>query len=375
MLKKDVKQADLRKLREKISHLSSRQKRDLIQYLKTSYSVFDEHVNVKACPTCGSNHIVKNGTRNGYNKYICRACKKNFTYRTNTVLSGIQKLDKWNLFVEDFMNLNISSIKDLKYRLEVSEQTIFNWRHKLLSVLVNKEPKFNNEVVEFDEAWLKISRKGRQNMNVGEKYWYRSWRKGLHGDCPYFAKVFFTYGRSSKKLELHLSNMGRVTKKDLSKYFTPDKFVDVTMYTDRHPAYKAFFNDNNIKHEAFIASHHRSWEKREVHVQTVNSHISDFKAFVNGHLKGVSTKYLTDYAKWFQFLSETKVFINNQLKNNDKKIKFNIVDKLCKEVVNDTVGLGLYRQLEVAYSTFLKHNGRTNFGECKNHYYNDKMAC
>jgi transposase-like protein len=341
MLKNDVKKTDLRKVKEKVAHLSTKEKQELIAYLKSSYSVFDEHVNVKACPTCGSDHIVKNGTRNGHNKYICRGCKKNFTYRTNTVLSGIQKLDKWNLFVEDFMTLNISSLKDLKFRLGLSEQTIFNWRHKLLSVMVNKEPKFSSEVVEFDDVWFLISRKGRQNMNVSDKYWYRNWRRGLKGDNPYYAKVFFTYGRKSKKLELHLSNLGRVTKKHLGKYFTPSKFNDVTMYTDRHPAYKAFFNDNNIPHEAFIASHHSSWENRAVHVQSVNSHVREFRRFVDEHLKGVSTKYLSDYLKWFQFIHETKNHINKRLKEN-AKIKFNIVDKICDEVVHDGTGLGLY---------------------------------
>lgn len=376
MLKDDVvKKIDVERLKLKVNRLDSQQKRDLINYLKSSYSIFDEHVKITACPHCGSSHIVKNGTRNGHHKYVCKNCKKNFTYRTNTVLSGIQKLNKWNEFVEDFMSLNISPLKDLVFRLKVSEQTIFNWRHKLLSVLVTKEPKFVNEVVEFDEAWFLISRKGRQNMDITNRWAYRSWRRSQRGDTPYWAKVFFTYGRTTKNLDVHLSNMGRVRKRHLQPYFTPAMFNNVTMFTDKHPAYKGFFADNNIRHETFTGSHHYNYEKKQVHVQTVNKFIAEFRGFSNYHLRGVSTKYLNNYLKWYQFLYATKTFVNKQLAYNDKKIRFNILDKICEEVVTDSTGLGLYRQLEVSYETFLKQNKRTDYGECKNHYYSDKMAC
>jgi len=212
-----IKKVDLENIKTLVSTLSPKQMQDLVAYLKSSYSIFDEHFKVKACKYCSSDKIVKNGTRNGHHKYICRACKRNFTYRTNSILSGIQKINKWNLFVEDFMRLNITPVRELKYKIGVSEQTIFNWRHKLLSALVNKKTTFSNEVIEFDDAFFMISRKGRQNMGIDNMYSYRHWRKGQVGESKYNTKVFVTYGRSSKKLEMYLSNMGRVRKTDLKK--------------------------------------------------------------------------------------------------------------------------------------------------------------
>src|SRR5271169_894319 len=113
---------------KQLLRLSIDEKRSIIDFLKNSYSIFDEHAkDVKNCPSCFSDYIVKNGTRKGVQKYVCRKCGKNFNYKTNTVLSKIHKLNKWNEFVEDYISLNITSLKALKSKLNLSEQTVFNW--------------------------------------------------------------------------------------------------------------------------------------------------------------------------------------------------------------------------------------------------------
>lgn len=368
-----MKKVKLERIKAILSKYPSKEKREIADFLRNDCNIFDEHVKVDACPHCDSKHIVKNGTRNGHNKYVCRNCKKNFTYRTNTILSGIQKINKWNLFVEDFMSLHITPLSELKVKLGVSEQTVFNWRHKLLSALETKEPKFINEVIEFDDANFLISRKGRQNMGI-DKRAARNWRKHLIGDHNYNAKVFVTYGRTSKNLELCMATMGKINKKDMYRYFTDDKFKDYTVMSDKHLTYRNFFEQNNIKHHAFKAEYHRDWVNKEVHTQTINRYISDFKEFVNKYLRGVSTKYMPDYLKWFMFIHDTKVAMKKQSELN-KKMRFNIADNICGEVLKEKTGLELYRQLEYSYEMFLKQNGRTDYGKCKNHYYSGKIAC
>ena len=178
----------LKVLKNRIKNLPVKDKKDLIDFIKSSYSVFDDYSGcVKTCPTCHSSRIVKNGTRKGVQKYICRDCNKNFNYKTNTVLSRVQKLEKWNVFVEDFISLNIISLKAMSHKLQVSEQTVFNWRHKLLSALALREASFEDEAIEFDETWLRLSRKGRQNLGIDDKSIYRKWRKKQTGDsdCKY----------------------------------------------------------------------------------------------------------------------------------------------------------------------------------------------
>ena len=106
-----------------------------------------------------------------------------------------------------------------------------------------------------------------------------------------------------------------------------------------------------------------------MHNQTVNAFIRGFKFFVNEHMRGVSTKYLDFYVKWFQFINESKV---KAFKKNE--LKFNLVDEICDNVVQDKFGIELYRQSELSFVRFLNNNGRTNHGDCKHHYYANKLA-
>jgi transposase-like protein len=361
----------LRIIKKGIKHLSISDKKELIDYIKSSYSVFDEYsINVKACPECHSDYIVKNGTRKGIQKYICKDCKKNFNYKTNTVLSKVQKLNKWNEFVDDFTSLNIPSLKAMSKKLCISEQTAFNWRQKLLSAIAPKTNiTFTEEAIEFDETWLRLSRKGRRNMGIEDPAVYRAWRKKQVGDSPYNVKVFFSSGRKSKKLDVHQSHTGRTSRKDMENYFIKDKFKDISVFSDAHVTYKSFFKANNIEHQTFIGKNHISFLNKEVHNQTANSLIRGFKYFVNEHMRGVSTKYLEHYIKWYQFIHESKL----QMHKKDE-LKFNVTDEICDTIAKDKFGIELYRQSELSFIRFLKNNGRTNHGDCKHHYYANKMA-
>lgn len=358
-------------LKNRINRLSIEEKKDLIDFIKGSYSVFDSHSHsINSCPCCQSKKIVKNGTRKGVQKYVCRSCNKNFNYRTGTAISRIQKLNKWNDFVEDFMELKITSLKSMKNKLGVSEQTAFNWRHKLLAAIsTNTNSKFNGEVIEFDETYLRISRKGRRNLGITDMSKYKAWRRKQTGDSDYNVKVLFTAGRNSGQLDIHKSHTGRTSIVDMKNYFLPDKFKDIEVYTDKHITYKSFFKSSGIPHETFLAKHHISQLNKEVHNQKVNAHTRNFKDFVNSHMRGVSTKYLDFYVKWFQFTHQCRLELLNR-----EKIKFDLADEICESVVEDKLGIELYRQSEISFQMFLKNNGRTDHGNCKNHFYANKIA-
>jgi transposase-like protein len=358
-------------IKKRINSLSVEDKKELAAYIKSSYSIFDDRsISIKACPDCFSSHIVKNGKRKGIQKYVCRDCKKNFNYKTNTVLSKVQKLNKWNEFVEDFISLNITSLKGLKKKLNISEQTAFNWRHKLLSAIFLKtNPKFANETVEFDETYLRLSRKGRRNMAITDKPGYREWRRKLEGDSPYNVKVFFAFGRDSRQLDVCQSHTGRTSLIDMKNYFTADKFKDISVYSDGHNTYRSFFKSNHIPHGEFRSSQHVSLLNKDIHNQAVNSYIRGFKYFVNEHMRGVSTKYLEFYVKWYQFINESKLQAFKK-----EEVRFNLTDEVCDNLVEDRFGFELYRQSEVGFVRFLQNNGRTNYGDCKNHFYAGKIA-
>lgn len=359
-------------IKDDIKHLSIQEKRELIEYIKRSYSIFDEHSIMTVCPECSSKGIVKNGKRKGVQKYVCKDCGKNFNYRTNTVLSRIQHLNKWNEFVEEYLVLNVISIKKIKDELGISEQTAFNWRHKLFANIYAKtESRFSYEPVELDEAFFRLSWKGKNmNMTKAEKYRHNRKRKSQVGDTNFNSKVFFAYGRNSHHLDVYSSHTGRTTIKDMENYFLPSKFNNTTVYCDSHNVYRMFFERNGIPHELFKTKDHLQWGgDREVHVQHVNAHTNNFKSLVNEYFKGVSTRYLPFYLAWHQFIVESKTKIDKM-----NTLKFNLTNNICNNVVQDKFGFELYRQSEVSFVRFLKNNEQENLAECKNHYYADKIA-
>lgn len=351
-------------IKSRIEHLNTVQKKDLIAFIKSSYNIFDEYSTISNCPHCNSNKIIKNGTRNSINRYLCKDCKKSFTYKSKSVLSGIHKVNKWNDFVDDFLSLNISSLKTIKKKLKISEQTAFNWRHKLIAAINIQTPSFSHEEVEFDEAYYLISRKGRKLNLTEDKRAYRRWRKGQVGDTDYNVKIFFAYGRNRGNLELCKSHMGRTKKDDLKTYFK-NRFDHSDIYTDKHPTYRAFFNQaDDINHGSFLARNHIDFKNPVVHNQTVNAYTKGFKNFVNIHLKGVSTKYIEFYAKWYQFIIQmkgiTKIIENNEV---------NMFEVVCNSIVKSKDKIWSFRETEMSFLKFLKKNGRTNYGTCRNHYY------
>ncbi len=362
------------KIKSNINKLKVNERLELIDFIKNSYSIFNEFANVEKCPRCQSNHIVKNGVRNNINRFLCRDCGKSFTYKSDTILSGINELNKWNLFVEDFMSLNITPINDLSRKLDISRQTAMDWRHKLLASLVNRENNFSNDTIEFDESYFLISRKGRRNMAITNRSTYRKWREGQVGDTDYQVKLFFTYGRNTGILELFKSHMGRTSAENLNNYFLPNRFQNITTYTDSHRSYSAFFRDNNIEHRTFVSIDHVNPTSAAVHNQTVNAYTRGFKDFVNKYMRGVSTKYIGLYAKWYEFIVNVKKEIQRKIDNVEETVKYNIADKLCVNILKDFNGLEYFRQSEVSFLWFLRSNGRHNFGNNISHYYSTVLT-
>jgi hypothetical protein len=191
-------------------------------------------------------------------------------------------------------------------------------------------------------------------------------------DSNYNVKLFFSYGRKSKLLDIYQSHMGRTSVAHLENYFGFNKISNVIALSDKHISYKSFFIKNDIEHHSFISKKHIDYGNKFVHNQTLNAYVKNFKEFVNSYLKGVSTKYLPYYAKWFQFLCNIKTRLN-RIDIYDE-LSFDIFNNICNKIVNNTNSLEIYRQTEYSFKNFLHHNNRTNYGNCKNHYYSKIAA-
>ena len=88
-----------------------------------------------SCPICGCvEHVVKNGKRNGAQRYLCKQCNKSFMANTNTILERTHKpLETWNKFIECMVH-GMSVLKTAGV-CNINKNTACVWRHKVLDAL------------------------------------------------------------------------------------------------------------------------------------------------------------------------------------------------------------------------------------------------
>jgi transposase-like protein len=300
---------------------------------------------ITLCPCCNSTNFVKNGSPRGVQRYKCKNTSQAFTYKTKTILSGVKKLDKLTQLIDLLSKGRLPTIREISRELNISMQTAFDFRTKILTAIY-EDIELSNNLIEFDEKNFRLSRKGRKGMKYTRKR-----GKKLVGDNDFNIKVFISYSRTTKKLELYASHMGRTSSNDVENYLGTKK--DLAVYSDKHNAYVKFYKDRDITSNVFKSSDHVSKTKKEVHNQNVNYFSGLIEREINDGMRGVSTKYLQGYLNWIMFVQ-----------NN---IKHNVPVK--EKVGENRVALDIFKQKEREFKYFLRNNGRNNYGTYNDRYY------
>lgn len=253
---------------------------------------------IGSCPYCQNEHTIKNGKHKGNQRYLCKVCNRNFIYSTGTALQGIKKKGEFEEYKSIMFTEGFVPLKTMSKRLDISMQTAFDWRHK---ILCNLKPTDSNfiDITEIDDIWFLYSQKGRQGLKYSRKRGGSSRR----GDNDFQVKLLVTSDRNNTN-DMSVVRIGRLKAKDIERKIGNRIGDGVTLVSDKHQSIKSFAKKNNINHVSFKSSDH---VKDEVyHVQTVNSMASRLKGDINHKLRGVSTKYLQSYANWFQITESHK---------------------------------------------------------------------
>lgn len=337
----------MKNIEKLLLRLTSEEKKYLLGKLKTA--VFGNiSQEVKVCPCCGKDNFKKDGKYKGVQKYKCRITSKIFSYKSDTIISNLTKLDKMEELMVFMLERSFPTIDEIQKHIGISRQTAHDWRTKILTAVYDVID-LNSQVIEFDETNLRISRKGRKGMLYSRKS-----GKKLVGDNNYNVKVFMSYSRTTKKLELFQSHMGRSSSQDVENYLGTKK--GVVVYSDKHGSYKKYCEKHGIVQKTFKSKDRVSKTNKEVHNQNINYHCKELDTFLNEDLRGVSTKYLQGYLNWY-------MFVQNVVKKAKKK------DVLRDVVIKNKVALNIYKQKEKEFAYFLKINGRNNYGVCRDRYY------
>lgn len=117
------------------------------------------------CPRCQSINVVKNGHKDGNQRFRCKECGKTFTFSNNTILFSTKKdLYTWKKYCECF--LDKLPLRRCAEVCEISLETAFRWRHKILDTLQNMQNDVALKgIVESDETFFALSFKGTKKEN------------------------------------------------------------------------------------------------------------------------------------------------------------------------------------------------------------------
>lgn len=253
----------------------------------------------KACPFCSSNHFIKYGKYNNFQRYKCKnsSCNKTFSSCTNSLWYNSKKsAELWY----KYCNLMFSgkTIRECASKLHISINTAFQWRHKIL----NKLPNCNKDLyldgyIGFKHIKLRESFKGQKTPPV-----YTLNRK----------KVFVSISVNSNK-----ASFSHIVSKELlnqnisySQLKNKIKFNShIVGFLDRYAvAIAKRINKTLMKLKECPLS-------TELNLRTLANSFSSLLQGWLGFFRGVATKYLDAYLDWFIHIYENsfsnKIMISN----------------------------------------------------------------
>jgi len=257
----------------------------------------------KPCPHCSSTKTYKRGKQRGVQMYKCNDCEKWYSETTGTPLYDIKIKHKWQAYL-NCMEQGMS-IKKIAKELNISIQTSFDWRHKILSSLSQFTPKELSGQVECDEMELALSNKGSKTLKRKPRKRGTDFKRNQDTDEITTVQVVTAVQRNGDKY-LKAVESKRLSKEQIAKVLD-GKLTDGTiLITDKHYSYKAFAKDNpKIKHKSLLAKEHVDKNDKSIHLQRVNNTHKQVRDFLKP-FNGVSSKYLQNYLNWYAYMDKIR---------------------------------------------------------------------
>jgi transposase-like protein len=254
----------------------------------------------KPCPYCSSAKVYKRGKQNGVQMYRCREeeCLRWYSETTGTALYEIKLKDKWQSYL-NCMEQGLP-IKKIAQKLNISIQTSFDWRHKILSSLEQFIPDQLTKEVECDELELPVSEKGNQSLTRPARKRSSDFKRNDGSKNATTVQIVTAVQRDGQKV-FRAVETKRLSKADIEKALEGKLAEGVTLITDKHPSYRAFAKDHpKIKHKTLLAKDHVDKKDKTIHLQKVNHTHKEMRTFLRP-FNGVSSKYLQNYLNWFAY--------------------------------------------------------------------------
>lgn len=253
------------------------------------------------CPHCQGINVVKNGHKGNIQRFKCKDCGKTFTFSNNTILFSTKKdLETWKKYCECF--LDKKSLRRCAEICDISLETAFRWRHKILDALQNMQSNITLKgVIESDETFFALSFKGtkKENFSIPRETHNRGHSVSTRGLSKEMVCVPCIVNHEGM-FEGRISNLGKPKVQDLEKVINNRIEQGSIFVTDSLRGYQKVAVSNDLVHVRIPRGRYKSGS---FNINTVNSYHSELKRMVNGNFKGVATKYLNNYIVYNNFVN------------------------------------------------------------------------
>lgn len=248
------------------------------------------------CPHCGGSHILKNGHKDGRQRFFCKDCKRTFTYTTNTLMENSHYgRSVWADFIRD--TLYGESLDKSAGKFGFSHQTAFNMRHKILMALedmAEQEPVLLSGVVEFDETFVLDCYKGApvpESAGRGaRKHGAKASKRGISNEYV----AICTGIQRDGGVVAETVNRAKPSAEELKAVFQGHLAKDTIALTDGLRSYSILETLSGCT----VVDTNKAKDGGAFNLNTVNGLHSFIKDTYN-HYRGVATKYLNRYNALF----------------------------------------------------------------------------
>lgn len=306
LLKKaqNLKSADLKIFADKIFELLKNNESDSCEAYETK---------TEKCRKCEGTQIVKFGKdKNGKQRYKCQSCGCTFTNTSFSVVSHSHcSFDIWKKYIEAL--LEGVSLKKCAARCNISVQTAFIWRHKILSVLQkDQENRVMNGIVETDDMFVAVSYKGNHSKSKKFSMPRPAFKRGTDnkGSDAKLACVMCAVERKGHSYG-EVLGIGHASNTMLEHAFKERLLEDTIVVADKAHNIKKYFDSTNLE-LIQTAAHAISDDQNSppeikgvYHIQNVNNLHNRFRKFIRNY-NGVSTKYLNHYVGLYIWIENHK---------------------------------------------------------------------